>query len=373
MKKALLTLILMIAVCALIWASTFKVVGSAAVTVNDQYGNYSTLTKAGAQLRWACRIEIDKIARNCTIVFVLKEEGKDVRLSTLTSSSSNYTVSFLFDNGTKQSYTGRVTKNNGIYNAITVNIGSDYSLFFDTNNIKVTISGNNATYNLVKVDITELRSIFEPSIPEGSCGGFIFYDKGYYSDGWRYLEAAPADIRVIDGIPSVNKNAIGYYIADAGYPFGYYRKANGINLFADGSASKYDITNATGTAIGTGKKNTELLVKAMKDETWSSPQVDYVTWFYAAKLCYDLVYEVDGKIYDDWFLPSEDELYLMYTNLHKNGIGGFDTGGFYWSSSEENTYDASYAWPLSFSNGYKGQGRTRERYNEYKVRPVRAF
>lgn len=27
----------------------------------------------------------------------------------------------------------------------------------------------------------------------GPAGGYIFYDKGYYSSGWRYLEAAPSD------------------------------------------------------------------------------------------------------------------------------------------------------------------------------------
>ena len=28
----------------------------------------------------------------------------------------------------------------------------------------------------------------------GPAGGWIFYDKGHYSDGWRYFEAAPADV-----------------------------------------------------------------------------------------------------------------------------------------------------------------------------------
>jgi hypothetical protein len=35
----------------------------------------------------------------------------------------------------------------------------------------------------------------------------------------------------------------------------------------------------------------------------------------------------------NWFMPSLEELQLLYTNLHLNGIGNFSTG-YYWSSSE---------------------------------------
>jgi len=28
----------------------------------------------------------------------------------------------------------------------------------------------------------------------GPAGGIIFYNKGYYSDGWRYMEVVPADM-----------------------------------------------------------------------------------------------------------------------------------------------------------------------------------
>lgn len=38
---------------------------------------------------------------------------------------------------------------------------------------------------------------------------------------------------------------------------------------------------------------------------------------------------------DDWFLPSEGELMLMYTNLRQAGVGGGAFGnGYYWSSTE---------------------------------------
>jgi hypothetical protein len=52
------------------------------------------------------------------------------------------------------------------------------------------ISSNSYPYNNISAtcEVTgtyELRDI-------GPAGGYIFYDKGYYSDGWRYLEAAPA-------------------------------------------------------------------------------------------------------------------------------------------------------------------------------------
>ena len=70
--------------------------------------------------------------------------------------------------------------------------------------------------------------------------------------------------------------------------------------------------------------------------------------------------------YDDWYLPSLEELELMYSTIGNGGsqgnIGGFDTYNFYWSSSSDNPF---YKFGVNFGNGYvssrnKG-GRNRAR------------
>ncbi len=90
----------------------------------------------------------------------------------------------------------------------------------------------------------------------------------------------------------------------------------------------------------------------------------------AAKLCLDLV----SGGYSDWYLPSRNELILLYNNqLNVNKTLGTFSGATemvnirYWSSSE---YDATYAWHMGFSVG--GSGYFTKDYI-YPVRAVRAF
>ena len=110
----------------------------------------------------------------------------------------------------------------------------------------------------------------------------------------------------------------------------------------------YVVTGATGTAIGTGQANTTAIVIVQGAGS------------YAAQLCNDLT--VGG--YNDWFLPSKDELNKLYIN--KVAIGGF-ADGLYWSSSEGL---ASNAWAQNFYNGYQYYNF---KFNSYRVRAVRAF
>jgi len=67
--------------------------------------------------------------------------------------------------------------------------------------------------------------------------------------------------------------------------------------------------------------------------------------------------------YSDWFLPSKDELNMLYQN--RNLIGNF-TNNHYWSSSE---YDYYAAYFLSFNGGGGDAGKG----DSFRVRAVRAF
>jgi len=107
---------------------------------------------------------------------------------------------------------------------------------------------------------------------------------------------------------------------------------------------------AAGKTIGTGYQNTKDIVLGCPVEG------------IAAKLCYDL--EMNG--YSDWFLPSIDELFLMYTNLYAKGLGGFKDC-FYWSSS----HDKYGVWVVSFYYGSKSNQDRNE--NSIRTRAVRAF
>jgi hypothetical protein len=110
----------------------------------------------------------------------------------------------------------------------------------------------------------------------------------------------------------------------------------------------YITTGANGTAIGTGNANTNTIIASQGAGS------------YAAQLCADLV--LGG--YNDWYLPSMDELNKLY--LNKSAIGGF-AAVYYWSSSE---YSSNYVWIQYFYYGNQYGG---SKNSTYSVRAVRAF
>lgn len=174
----------------------------------------------------------------------------------------------------------------------------------------------------------------------GPAGGWVFYDKGFYSDGWRYLEASP-------------KRVGGSVWGDSGN-YGTY------------------------TGIGSGKTNTNAMPKS-KDSHKG-----------AAQYCLDFERENDGVTYDDWFLPSLEELKVLYMALRCSGGDNHGPkcpdkthaktattvttstypGDYYWTSSENGNGAAAYE--MSFANGEIFNSESRGYSGAYSI-PVRAF
>jgi len=114
------------------------------------------------------------------------------------------------------------------------------------------------------------------------------------------------------------------------------------------------VTGATGTALGTGFANTNLIIAAQ-----GPTATDYAAGLARA-------YNAGG--YTDWYLPSKDELNKLY--LNRDAIGGFARAS-YWTSSEKgSTYYDIGTWFQDFPDGFQFGNYTGD---PFRVRAVRAF
>jgi len=120
----------------------------------------------------------------------------------------------------------------------------------------------------------------------GPAGGLIFYDKGNNSGGWRYLEAAPEEAE-----------------------------------FRARWSVRNTVVENTQPTIGSGRRNTQLIVETFRQTAGE--------WDTAAQKCDELVF---GG-FDDWFMPSKDELDQMYGNLKRRNLGDFKND-WYWCSTQ---------------------------------------
>lgn len=161
----------------------------------------------------------------------------------------------------------------------------------------------------------------------GPAGGFIFYDKGYHSDGWRYLEANLTDY-----------------------------SSNGI-VWWNGTWNYQNVLGISpNTGLGDGKANTLLIIVANNNLT------------NAAKVCNDFT----NNGFSDWYLPSIGELELMCQNLYSAGIGNF-TGSFYWSSTDINQVHNAHWIQFPYNNENCAVRTDLGRNMENLVRPIRQF
>ncbi len=120
-----------------------------------------------------------------------------------------------------------------------------------------------------------------------------------------------------------------------------------------------DIKN-TKVEVGSGSNNT----REMLSQCTSGSQ--------AAKIVDDYISE--GKT--DWFLPSKDELNLIYINVHKTGLGSFSTTVPYWSSTQTSYGSCGIsggAWTQNFGNGQQIQEYKSGYGGTGAIRAVRSF
>ncbi|MCB0537028.1 MAG: DUF1566 domain-containing protein [Bacteroidetes bacterium] len=171
-------------------------------------------------------------------------------------------------------------------------------------------SGNTVSYNLGD---------------EGPAGGIIVYDKGSYSNGWRYMELSPNNL-------------------SQGYGTGHCYVSS---QFLSG--------------IGNGANNTDVMVNNCADPND------------AAVLCKNYMLVNNGVTFDDWYLPNLEEMLYIY-NL-KESLGYFNTQHWnindgqydlYWTSTP---YDDNEDYIVRFD----GWNTTRLESESNRVRAIRYF
>ena len=215
----------------------------------------------------------------------------------------------------------------------TRNSTTTLALGHNWNPTSVTVSEGVETKTCMRTGCNENNFIFNYSIGDtGPASGIIIY----VADG---LEEKALGFTVT-GIGSF----IAYYLEAAPY-----NQATSVTWCTCTNSSPCDIT--TGTAIGTGRANTDAII-AHTNHPGNTVSNNAAV---AAKIT------IGGK--SDWFLPSKDELNEIYKARTHLGI----SLGYFWSSSQN---DNEIAWYQDFGDGY--QGRNIKEY-DYYVRAVRAF
>ncbi len=137
---------------------------------------------------------------------------------------------------------------------------------------------------------------------------------------------------------------------------------SGIRWFAGSDG----VTRANGDGPFSGELNTAIIIS-------SQVSIGDDGNDYAAQICNDLQITEGGKTYGDWYLPSKEELNLMYQNkgtidatATSNGGSGF-ANDYYWTSAEYNDFRA---WGQHFASGSQDNG---SKTGTLRVRAVRAF
>lgn len=184
-------------------------------------------------------------------------------------------------------------------------------------NFRVTISTGSVfelqTPTLTRTLVKDCSDTTSYSVGDvGPSGGIIGYDKGTFTNGWRYIEVAQSDL-----------------------------------VTEEWGCVSGSITDAQYDQIGTGYQNTVAI---------TNYHMALTNYFLNPAVCSNLNNgTVSAKtalgqtigFETDWCIPSVNELQLLRTNLHNNNLGNFSNTN-YWSSTEESLAKAKC---IDFSSG----------------------
>lgn len=126
---------------------------------------------------------------------------------------------------------------------------------------------------------------------------------------WRIGDTGPAGGVIFYISPAVNNEIT--YLECSRYDVGVGKEWGCLG----------DVIGQTFPDILMGQANTDTILATCADAD------------IAAKLCDSHSDVYNGIIYDDWFLPSKEEMETIYFNLYTQGIGQFSLG-YYWTSTE---------------------------------------
>ncbi len=232
----------------------------------------------------------------------------------------------------------------------------------------------------------------------GPGGGWIFYDKGSYSDdgkmdkSWRYLETAPTDltknwddvnkiddtlVKLVDGNVVDKNNESTIILSTYDWYWGSYATLSTLPQVKEGW-NNTDILDGDGVDGLSGATPVKGIKGRGRPASGDELNSRRDTGLYVSKAIINS--------YSDWFIPSKTELYTILSNLVNGGTRSdwnlSET--VYWSSSEDTDSvangedtpeDAYWAWAVDFGTTLTLDSETElvQRYEPYRVRPARAF
>jgi len=198
---------------------------------------------------------------------------------------------------------------------------------------------------LSMVSVSAQSSAVSYKIGDTYGGGKVAYifqsgDSGYIENQEHGLIAAEADVNTTYQDAWDGDSYTGTYV----WSTSQFKISNNTDY-------AYQELATTGTAIGDGAGNTKKILAKYPVAIYPNSAAAVAS-------------EYRGGGFNDWFLPSKDELKQLYVS--KSLVGGY-VDFIYWSSSE---MSPSVAWYHIFINGL--QGDSIKSYFK-RVRPVRVF